>query len=236
MKHYTTEQWADFARGLVEGNSKLLMQKHLDGGCGECAHDAKLWARVSELAKRQPAVELSEGAVRYAKAVFAGEKPQAKREQAPGLAQLLFDSFMAPATAGVRSAAMAGSRQMLFGLGDHRIDLRMEPQLDSDKVTIMGQLLDSANPSQNFGKVPVSLHLGNKLVATSETNDLGEFHLECQLPGRLQLSATLPEGQKISVSLVEPTQKELQERPYLTDYIKENSAVKERFSRSRKKN
>jgi hypothetical protein len=235
MKHYTTEQWADFARGLVAGNDKMLMQKHLDG-CEQCTGEMTLWKRVSDVAKQQPAIELSEGAVRYAKAVFAAQKPQAETEAAPTMAQLLFDSLMAPATAGVRSAAMAGSRQMLFGLGDHRIDLRMEPQLDSDRVTIMGQLLDSANPSQSFGKVPVHLHLGNKLVATSETNDLGEFHLECQLAGRLQLSATLPQGQKISVSLVEPTQKDSQDHPYLTDFIKESSAVKEKFSRSRKKN
>jgi hypothetical protein len=235
MKHYTSEQWADFARGLVNGKDKILMREHLDCGCGSCASEAGLWKRVSETAKRQPNLELSEGAVRYAKAAFGAHRPQSQEKAAPAVAQLLFDSLMAPAMAGVRSAAV-GPRQMLFGLGDHRIDLRMEPQLDSDKVMIIGQLLDSAKPTQSFGKVHISLHLGNKLVAVSETNELGEFQLECELRGRLQLSATLPHGQEISVSLIEPAQSELQDHPYLADYIKESKEVKERYSRSRKKN
>jgi hypothetical protein len=233
MKHYTSEEWADFARGVTGSKDKSMMQKHLDTGCTSCAKEAELWRRVKETAKRQSATEPSQGAVRYAKAMFAGRGHRAEVKEPVSVAQLLFDSAKSPALAGVRSVA-AGPRQLLFGLGDHRIDLRMEPQLDSDKVMIMGQVLDSGNPQQLLSKIPVSLHLEGKLVAASETNDFGEFQLECTLVGRLQLSATLPHGEEISVSLIEPRADD-QGHPYAADSIEEKKPMKAPENRTKGK-
>ncbi len=213
MKHFTPEQWADFARGLVGKKDKSLMQNHLEE-CKECEKEASLWWRVVQTARHQTTVEPSEGAVRYAKAIFAANRPSEQARES--FAQLLFDSMKTPALAGVRSAT-TGPRQMLFGLGDHRIDLRMEPQIDTDNVMIIGQVLDAANPGRVFRNVPISLHLGDKLVATSQTNEFGEFELECRLAGRLQLSATLPQGQRISLALVEPAAPALDSSSYHSD-------------------
>ncbi|HTZ75845.1 MAG TPA: hypothetical protein VMB47_18155 [Candidatus Aquilonibacter sp.] len=202
MDHFRTEQWADFARGTVRSMDKLLMQKHLEGGCKSCEKELSLWRRVTETARRQPNPEPSEGAVRLVKAIFATQKPRKIAKPLPMAAELLFDSMRAPALAGVRSVA-GGARQLLFGLGVHRIDLRMEPELNTDQVRIIGQVLDSSNPGK-FSKVTVSLHSGNKPAKVSETNDLGEFQLEGCLSDRLRLSAALPKGEEISVVLHEP--------------------------------
>ena len=201
MKHYTAEQWSDFARGLVTGNSKSAMASHLDL-CQPCAEQARLWQRVSSVSQRQPTPEPPADLVRSAKALMATQKIHAPAP--PAIGKLLFDSLLAPAAAGTRSAG-AWPRQLLFGIGDHRIDLRMEPKIDAEKVAIIGQVLDSAHPDQVLSNIPISLHFGKKMLACSETNGTGEFELECDLLGRLELRATLPHGQLLLVSLVEPT-------------------------------
>jgi hypothetical protein len=236
MKHYTSEEWADYARDVVKGSLKSMMQKHLEGGCRNCAKELGLWQRVSAVAKRQEATVPSEGAVRYAKSMFSARGHRAPAsEAAPVAAQLLFDSLRAPAPAGVRSSAPAGPRQLLFGLGDHRIDLRMEPQFNSDKVAIIGQVLDSGNPDQVLSKVPVSLHLANKVIAASETNHFGEFQLECDLVGRLELRAMLPHGKEISVSLIEPAAPVVPALPYVVDSKKEKTILREGKNSTKKK-
>jgi hypothetical protein len=214
MKHYTREEWIDFARGLVGSEAKSLMQLHLDSGCHECQREAGLWARVSQTAQREAHFEPPPGAVRIAKAMMATSGYRAKAR--PRLAELLFDSIRTPLPAGVRSA-MAVSRQMLFGSGNHRIDLRMEPKLDSDEIAIVGQLLDSANPEQMLRNVPVTLHSGKKMVAASETNHLGEFQLICKLSNDLELRATLPQGQQIRLALIEIRKSTRDHGSYLAD-------------------
>src|ERR1700740_2911520 len=131
MEHFKPEQWADFVRGLVEERDKSIMDSHLRE-CKECLSELTLWQRVSETAKRQLSSDPCDAAVRNAKAMFADYKIRVARQAEPTIARLLFDSFTAPAMAGVRSAT-SGPRQLLFGLGDHRIDLRIEPQTGTDK-------------------------------------------------------------------------------------------------------
>jgi hypothetical protein len=212
--------------------SKAAMQRHLDG-CKECAEEASLWHRVASVAKRQQVPEPPAHWVRSAKALMGMENLHAAAK--PTVAKLLFDSLLAPAAAGTRSAAGAWPRQLLFGVGDHRIDLRIEPKIDLDKVAIMGQVLDSAHPDQVFSKIPVSLHLGKRMLACAETNGIGEFELECDLRDRLELRAVLPHGQLISLWLVEPATTPAAEPSYPTDSKQERKASGEGQSR-RKRN
>lgn len=237
MKHYTMEEWIDFARGLVGNEAKSLMQRHLDTGCQECEKEAALWERVSRTAKREAAAEPPATAVRVAKAMMATSGYSTRfRRQKGSLAALLFDSLRLPLPVGVRSTA-ASSRQMLFGAGDHRIDLRMEPQLDSDKIAVIGQILDSANPERMLHKVPVTLHSGKnmKMVAASETNPHGEFQLVCKISESLELRARLPQGQQIRLALIELRSPAQTGPSYLIDSPDDIHARGERKKRVRKK-
>ncbi|MGH9864601.1 MAG: hypothetical protein ACRD4H_04230 [Candidatus Acidiferrales bacterium] len=119
------------------------------------------------------------------------------------IAQLLFDSSRSAVAAGVRSASTI-ARQLLYGVGAYRIDLRMEPQMDSDKVSLIGQILNSVDPAKHAGAVPVVLWKGRKVLAESQTNSFGEFHLECDLEARLQLQLVLPQGMEVRIPLIEP--------------------------------
>ena len=198
MAHFSLEEWADFARNVVKGEQKAAMQTHLESGCKPCAKVLGTWTRVREAATREKDYQPPESAVRTVKGLGAIHVPVKT-----SLARLLFDSFNNPIAAGVRSASTV-ARQLLYGVGAYRIDLRLEPRMDSDKVSLVGQILNSADPTKHAAAVPVVLLKGRKVLAESYTNGFGEFHLQCDLEGSLQLLLTLPHGSEVRIPLVEP--------------------------------
>jgi hypothetical protein len=207
MRHYTLEEWVDFARNVVEGSVKERMQNHLETGCAKCSKELSLWQRFHQIAQRtsdnrQP----SEGALRIAKSAFAAQRAVKAVERLPktAIVELLFDSFHTAALAGVRSAANH-SRQLLYGTATYRIDVRIEPQIDSDKVVLIGQVLNSADPNEKLAEVPVTLWKGRKILAASVTNHQGEFQLEAEMDSSFRLMITLPGQREVSLPLIEPT-------------------------------
>jgi hypothetical protein len=230
MKHFSLTDWADFVRGMAGKGRKEAMQDHLDSGCRECVEVAKTWARVREAAKRERSYEPPESAVRMAKSHLAihGKPGRASK------VQLLFDSFQNPVIAGIRATATT-ARQMLYGIGTYRIDLRMEPQMDSDKVSLVGQILNSADPVKTGAHVTVTLLRGSKVLAESQTNRLGEFHLECSLEGQLQLLLALPRDTDVRIPLLVPSESAVTGHLEQTDSegIKRSTARKREGTRKR---
>lgn len=203
MKHYSAAQWADFAREVVSSADRTDMQKHLEAGCRRCERAAGFWKHVAEVAKHRVEFEPPQDAVRQAKAMLGNARLEASEPAGLTLAELVFDSMSAPLAMGVRSEAST-SRQLLFATAEHRIDLRLEPLISSDRVSIIGQILDMRNPSNVNANIAISLFSGRRLLAKTATNDLGEFEFECDLEAKLELRAALPQGRQISVALIEP--------------------------------
>ncbi len=204
MKHFTAREWVDFVRGAVREEEKALMQAHLKTGCQRCQREAKTWVRVRETASRQRASEPDDSAVRFVKASFALSRERQPKRSRQFMAEVLFDSFREPQPVGVRSAA-SSSRQILFGVEDLRIDLRLEPKIDSENVSVIGQILNSAEPGENYVAASVALLKSGKLVSVANTNRFGEFQLECGLASRLELRIKLPSGKETCLSLADPT-------------------------------
>jgi hypothetical protein len=232
MKHFSMEKWIDFARDVVGGPDKAVMQNHLETGCRQCSKALNLWKHVHEVARQERALEPPESAVRTMKGSFSIHGPRRHRRGAGAIARLLFDSSLSPVPAGVRSTA-SSTRQLLFGVGAYRIDLRIEPQLDSDKAAVIGQVLHSTDPGEGLGAVPVALVKGRRVVAETITGQFGEFNLECDLAGRFQLRVKLP-AEELQLALIEPI---LPPGPYfpLTYDSKELSrAIKRRKKRTRR--
>jgi hypothetical protein len=221
MRHYREELWIDFARGVAGSRDKRMIEKHLQAGCRQCEREAGFWKHVTELARRPLGPEPSPDAVRQAKALASNLGRGASRHAGRAVARLLFDSLSNPLAAGVRSGVF-NSRQLLFATPDHRIDLRLEPQISSDKVSIIGQILNVRNPGSMPVKIAISLFAGRKLLGKTETNDLGEFEFECDLGGRLELRARLPEGRQISVFLLEPPAPTLEAASHLPNLAADN--------------
>jgi hypothetical protein len=199
--HFGLEELADFARNIGPADRLKTMKHHLDA-CRKCAKAAETWQRVAKAGHRLPAAEPPESAVRIAKALYAANAPRRTKGLTSVVGELLFDSLLAPAQAGVRSSS-GNPRQLLFGSGDYRVDLRIEPQDDVDKVALLGQVLHATTPGKDLGSVAVSLTEGNRVLAKSQTNHLGEFQLQCDLKPRLELRLMLPEAQ-LAIPLVEP--------------------------------
>jgi hypothetical protein len=234
MRHYSLEKWVDFVRGVIGEDEKVEMQSHLKTGCKACSKEMGIWQRLQQVARREPSYTPTAGAVRIVNSAFA-KRPEGRLQPTKSeVASLLFDSFRSPQLAGVRSVATA-SQQLLYGAGDYRIDVRIEPQMDSEKVILVGQVLNSADPDELLSALPVSLLKGRRMLAESVTSQFGEFQIECGLEESFRLAVLLPGGREVSLQLVEPVGDRPQE--YLQtiekNRIRKTSRVKKKGTRTK---
>jgi hypothetical protein len=197
-------EWADFARDVIEGQRRTEMMRHLERGCKSCSAVVSLWQHTHKIARRDLAFEPPESPVRNSKATFALHMASKSRLKRAVCARLLLDSFLQPQLAGVRSSEIT-ARQLLYGSGDYHIDIRIEPQEDSDKVALVGQVLNAADVGSYIDRAPVILFQAGRVRTETLTNCLGEFRLECELGSGLQLRIRLPNGTELRVPVLEPT-------------------------------
>src|SRR5260370_4926376 len=90
---------------------------------------------------------------------------------------MIFDGSRERCQGGVRSS-LVRSRRLLCASGSLRVDLWIEPQAGSDRMAVMGQILDAAKPDRRLVSVPVVLQGRKGAVACATTNEFGEFHLD----------------------------------------------------------
>ena len=117
-------------------------------------------------------------------------------------ARLVFDSFLEPSFAGVRSLHPT-PRQLLYESDILQADLLLEGQRDSQRVTLTGQVLDTAKRKLQLAGVPIVIQGHAGLLGIVKTNEWGEFHfvfepepgitLEIKARENLWVSACLPD-------------------------------------------
>ena len=234
MRHYSMEKWVDFARNVICEDEKAEMQNHLKTGCTECSKELSLWQHMQRVAQRESAYRPVEGAVRTANAMFSNQRGRRPRDVKSGVAALLFDSFHSPLMAGVRSAGST-ARQLLYGAADYRIDVRIEPQIDSEKTVLIGQVLNSADPDECLSEVPVTLLKGAKILAECVTSQFGEFQMDCDLAGGFRLAVKLPGQTELSLPLIEPVFKQGEEVPHPADInrVRRKARIKKKGTRTK---
>lgn len=114
-----------------------------------------------------------------------GLRERVAQALAPLRASLRFDSAALPGLAlGMRSAS-AGTRQLLFGVGEHDIDLRVT--LEGERYRVAGQVL---GPLQG-GTVELAAVDGGAPPRTATLDELGGFEVGELLPGRYVLTLQL---------------------------------------------
>ncbi len=92
----------------------------------------------------------------------------------------------------------------MYEAGRYAIDLRMEHQLGSDLISLVGQVVDRKAPQSRRGVIPVRLISGKTVVADVISNSLGEFEVQCMPTCRLNLHLPLErEARTIVVPLGE---------------------------------
>jgi hypothetical protein len=97
--------------------------------------------------------------------------------------ELLFDSFATPAF-GARSTA-GTQRNLLYRAEPYQIDLLIEPQPESNRLMITGQVLDTSHAAL-FGRgAKVTLWDGLQSFVFLRTSEWGEFLGEIENSGEL---------------------------------------------------
>ncbi|HET7107914.1 MAG TPA: hypothetical protein VFI38_13975 [Candidatus Acidoferrum sp.] len=202
MEHFSVEKWIDFVNQAVTTNERQQMDQHLSLGCKSCQKTVSLWQRVRASAAAEGNYQPPESAVRIAKAAFAGAGFGSPAKAAESKVKLLFDSFLQPLLAGVRSAG-AGTRQMLYRADPYQVDVQLEMKPGANRVVVTGQLLNLSNPKiiATGTRILVSNMHGD--VVHTVANQFGEFSGEVKNSGDLQVTFATPSGEPIVISLRE---------------------------------
>ena len=117
----------------------------------------------------------------------------ADQEAVAAGAAVVFDSFRQPRLAGMRASSGATARQLLYKAGRYTIKLQVEPAMEQERLSIVGQILDEQDPTGGLRDVPVLALNGSQTLDRTITNQRGEFHLEPDATDELQLSVDVPE-------------------------------------------
>lgn len=177
MKHFSSEQWADYVRGAAPVADQKEMKSHLEAGCKKCKKVVAVWRTVLELAQKEADYRPPDSAVRFVKDHFPLGRPQGKSSLAVRVANLIFDSFRQPLPAGVRSL-QTSTRHLVYRADRVLVDVRLEPAREATPVALVGQVLDQSSPERTIKDVTVSIYNGQNEVASTSTNQFGEFQLE----------------------------------------------------------
>jgi hypothetical protein len=205
MQHLETTDWIDFIRGVMPAEQALFATAHLDGGCITCGDQASWLSRLNESAARE--VMVPDAVVNVAKAILAAKTRETEDLTRIALkrirAILQYDSMFDLQPAGARSLPLGcGSRMLLFRAGEYSVDLRLEAEPEHLNWTLVGQLSNDDNPSDDMANLPVLVMAGKKVVGKTFSNEFGEFILPDLPRQRLHLCVPLAaEGQQIDLAL-----------------------------------
>ena len=186
MSPFDITQWTDYARDLVEEETRTQMEAQLESD-EKARRTVAALERVAEVARQDRAQQVPDGILRSVYALSSQPRPE--RESAgesffEGLRRavmsLTFDSAMAPALAGVRDAQSL-HRQLFFELDDVAVELRHEPHERGDVV--VGQLIRLGDEAEPLANVQVLAKSDERVLARLATGPHGEFQMD-QLPAQ----------------------------------------------------
>ena len=115
-------------------------------------------------------------------------------------APLVFDSFLQPSLAGARSSHPA-VRRLLYEADRLVADLSVEGHKDSQRVTLVGQVLDTAKREPHLSSVPIVIQGHEGLMGMAKTNEWGEFRFEFNFEPGVSLEIGARQNYWVSVGL-----------------------------------
>ncbi len=180
----------DWVEGrLSEGEARAVEEQVAAAGSATRADVA--WLRAFERISEETVIASLPSGVR--EELIERFEAYAEGKQHPGLLQrlvatLTFDSNLRPAL-GLRAAAVPEpQRQLVYSTGAADVALHVRPRPHDGHFDLNGQIFPvSSADSGTFG---VQLLEGVSEVATTATNDLGEFQFEAVSPGVYEVLAS----------------------------------------------
>jgi hypothetical protein len=201
MSHYDIIYWTDYVRGLVRGQEHSDMTRHL-AECNRCRLTHTLLATVAVRMQADMQYQVPADAVRNARALFSASARPVRSVLQKLAGKLVFESLAQPQLAGVRSAAVRGTRHALYEAGEYSVDVRVESEQGSGRMNMVGQLAVRSQAPNTLDQVPVRLMSGRQLVAEAVSNQFGEFQLNYEPKRQLKLHIPLQNrGERIELQL-----------------------------------
>jgi hypothetical protein len=197
MTHFGPEAWADFARRKLPPEEELRMQDHLENGCRRCVQTLQVWLGVLEVATGLNVHNPPERGLRFVKALYRAFPPRGSGGVRVNVSRLVLPAFV-PTTEGIRSGQPA-RRHFVFHRGNVLLEIDIDLNVDSDQISMAGQVMDPVAPRGRFRSRQVTLLGEEAEVARTLTNEFGEFQLEFGTTTDLVLVIAL-EAESITVT------------------------------------
>lgn len=154
--------------------------------CEDCKSSSEFWGHVYELLRREKDYQPSEAALASVKDAFPQDTPVPWWAKVTDFASIIFDSFLQPALAGVRSSGRS-SRQITVESGSFVVDLQLESDTLQQQYLLTGQILDNNNSVAKISGAEIVLLSPEKVVQKTRANELGEFWLDFKFVENLRL-------------------------------------------------
>ena len=110
------------------------------------------------------------------------------------------------AVAAARSTVVS-ARQLLYRIGTVYVDMELGRETNSDRASLLGQMLDSSRPGHPLAGVPVVLLNRGRSMASTSSNDNGEFQLEFAMKRDLKLAVEVNSDGPVYLPIVIPQPK-----------------------------
>jgi CheY-like chemotaxis protein len=152
-------------------------------------------------------------------------------------ARLVLDSFLQPLCAGVRDSQLLSARRLLYESEGLMADLSLEPQGNSQRITLVGQVLDAAQPERQLASLSVALQGQAGPIAVATTNKFGEFHFDFDSQPGVSLDIGVKANHWVSLELPDPKGaiQETTEESQLPETPADSEARKELLLKKRKR-
>jgi hypothetical protein len=178
------------------------IEQHTNDGCLECTAVVDFLSEVFALSKHVPVPEdLVQAAIR----VFPAAPPPVKPSSAPELpvlaARLTYSSLNGPEPED-SPISDSGDVRLKYETGNHVVDMRLEREVDSPDVILVGHIASRSTPKAPASRVPVRVGTTAKTVSRAVTDKNGEFSLVYTPRQDLRLSIPIAaEGVTVEISL-----------------------------------
>jgi hypothetical protein len=209
MSHFSAIEWVDFARGLISPDRANAMRASAQV-CEECRSSFNFWGHVYELLNRegehQPSTEVLQNVID----AFAEQTAVPWWAKITDFATIVFDSFLQPALAGVRSSERT-TRQITVESGAFVVDLQVESATVQHQYLLTGQILTSGNSTGKINGAEVVLLSPDRVVQKTRVNELGEFWFDFSYGENLRLFIDIKGERGVGIML--PKLDELRREP-----------------------
>lgn len=197
-RHYSTEELVNFVTLQATAEETASIRRHLDGGCKKCSAAQSMWSRVLQTASRQTLLPPA-SAIQHVRQAFAIVAETQRPKRAALIPRLVFDSAWQPAMVGVRSGGDTPQR-VLYKTRSVSIEMHLEPVPRSEQVNIAGQVT-LAEQAETLPPIAVLLSGRKGKLASTSTNDFGEFNLAFVPEEGLRISFAMADSEELLVPL-----------------------------------